>query len=167
MQKYFLILLFCVVSPFLAYAQFSDEAGKSIIELIEEAPYGFEIYQLKEITRDDYEINYSSRIEIEGTKNNTIYVDAGFKAPLGQCTYKMSIIDDVSNKNSDLILGKYKQSIIDIGSNKYLVESYKNKETNQEGFSFFDEKTTVMLTLYKQKNKTDRYDLKMDIFYLK
>lgn len=165
MQKYWLILLFCVVSPFLAFAQFNDEAAGSIKSIIEDAPYGFELYQFKEITRNEYEIEFSSRIEVDGTKNNIIFLDAGFKAPLGYCKYRMDIIDGVSKKNSELILEKYKKSIIELGEKKFTVESYLSKETNQEGFAFMNEETKVLITLYKQKNKEDKFNLKMDISY--
>lgn len=167
MQKYLLILLFCVVSPFLMYAQFTKEDASAVKWLIEDAPYGFETHRLKELSRSGSEIQFSSILKIDGTKNHIIYVDAGFKAPKGMCTYKMDIMDGVSKKNSESMLEKYKKSIIEIGENKFYVEPFVDKNNNKEGFNFVDEVTTAMVTLYNQKNKAGTYDLKLDIFYFK
>lgn len=167
MQKYLFVLFFCVVSPFLAFAQFIKEDASAIKWLIEDAPYGFETHRLKELSRSESEIQFSSALKIDGTKNHMIYVDAGFKAQIGQCTYKMDIMDGVSKNNSESILEKYKKSIIEIGENKFYVEPFVDKNNNKEGFNFVDEVTTAMVTLYKQKNKAGTYDLKMDIFYFK
>jgi hypothetical protein len=149
------------------FAQFVKEDASAIKWLIEDAPYGFETHRLKELSRSESEIQFSSALKIDGTKNHMIYVDAGFKAQIGQCTYKMDIMDGVSKKNSESILEKYKKSLVDVGENKYSVEPFIDKEKSKEGFYILDEETTAMVTLYKQKNKADTYDLKMDIFYFK
>ena len=167
MQKYLLVLFFCVVSPFISFAQFSDQASDDIKRLMQFAIFGFDEYQLKEISRTDTDLEFSSNLEIDGTKNNKIYLDAGYYEPseFWYCTYIMDLIDEVKKENSDLILDKYKNSIAEIGENKYIVEAYVNKDTNQEGFNFLDEKTKILITLYKQKNKGETYNLKMSIYY--